>query len=83
MLSSFKARLWDLRSRLGPHLCRRRRGSGGRCGSRCRRGRGCDRVVDQLGYPGLDGLVSRELGLGVELEIAPRPVERADNGVVA
>jgi hypothetical protein len=39
--------------------------------------------VDELGDAGLDRLVSRELGLGIEIELAFAPVEGADDGVVA
>jgi hypothetical protein len=39
--------------------------------------------LHKLWDAGLDRLVGRELGLGVEFEVAPRPVERADHRVVA
>ena len=39
--------------------------------------------VNEVGNPGFDGLVRRQLGLGVELEFAFRPSERRDDGVVA
>jgi hypothetical protein len=40
-------------------------------------------TLDQLGDPGLDRLVGRELGLGVKLEIALGPVEGVDHGVIS
>jgi len=39
--------------------------------------------MNQLRDAGLDSLVSRQLGLGVELELALGPAERADDGIVA
>ncbi len=39
--------------------------------------------VDELGDAGLDRLVGRQLGLGVELEVASRPVKSVDDGLVA
>jgi len=42
-----------------------------------------DDGVDQLRDARLDGLIGRELGLGVELEVAFGPVEGVDDGVVA
>ena len=39
--------------------------------------------VDELRNACLDRLVGGELGLGVELEVALRPVQRVDHGVVA
>jgi hypothetical protein len=40
-------------------------------------------TLDQLGDPGLDRLVGRELGLGVKLEVALGPVKGVDHRVVA
>jgi hypothetical protein len=40
-------------------------------------------VLDQLCDAGPDRLIGRELGLGVELEVAPGPVKGCDHGVVA
>ena len=39
--------------------------------------------LDQLGNAGLDGLVRWQLCLGIELELASWPVERADHGRIA
>jgi hypothetical protein len=39
--------------------------------------------LHKLWDAGFDRLVRRQLGLGVEFEVAPRPVESADHGVVA
>jgi hypothetical protein len=39
--------------------------------------------VDKLGDAGLDRLIGRELGLGVEVELALAPVEGADHCVIA
>jgi hypothetical protein len=39
--------------------------------------------VDKVWNPSPDGLVGGQLGLGVELELAPGPAKRADDRVVA
>jgi len=39
--------------------------------------------VDQLRDAGLDGFIGRELGLGIELEVAPGPVKGGDHSVIA
>jgi hypothetical protein len=53
-----------------------------RFGSALRPGRRFCRL-DQLGDTGLDGLVGRQLRLGVKLEIAPGPVQGVDDSIVA
>ncbi|HET7338058.1 MAG TPA: hypothetical protein VFK22_00805 [Candidatus Dormibacteraeota bacterium] len=78
MLLPLYSRFWVLVARLDMRLRRRLRlvvlGSGRRRGLS---------GVDELGNPRLDRLVGRQLGLGVEVEVAPSPVQRADDGVVA
>jgi len=39
--------------------------------------------MNELGDPGLDGLVSRQLSLRIEVELALGPGQRADDSIVA
>ncbi len=73
MLFSFVTRLRTLRSwfRMRFGLVFGRRG--------LRRGLG---RVDKLRDSGSDGLVCRQLGLGVEVEVALRPVKGVDDGLI-
>ena len=71
MILSLHPRLRALDGRRGLRF-RRRSARSGRVGGR-----------DELRYPRLDRLVRRQLRLGVELEIALRPVKGADDCVVA
>jgi hypothetical protein len=41
------------------------------------------RGVDELGNAGLDRLIGRQLGLGVELEVPLGPVKGVDHSVIA
>jgi hypothetical protein len=39
--------------------------------------------LHKLRDPGLDGLVGRELGFGVKLEVTFRPVKRVEDSIIA